>query len=95
MDVELRGLANVKESSVSFLGTKVEVKMKKAEVGSWAKLDVPRTVAAPVKEPTPEPKVQDVTEEVDDLDLDDLEIVASKPTLSKEASAGRTDAEII
>ena len=51
--------------------------------------------AAPVKEPTPEPKVQDVTEEVDDLDLDDLEIVASKPTLSKEASAGRTDADII
>ena len=27
------------------MGTKLEVKMKKGEAGSWAKLDIPRPVA--------------------------------------------------
>ena len=35
-------IITVKESSVSFLGTKQEIKMKKAEPGAWAKLDIPK-----------------------------------------------------
>ena len=43
-------------------------------------------------EKEPEKKVED---SVDTLDLDDLDFSVSKPTLSAEASAGRTDAQII
>jgi len=42
MDIELRGIITVEETTANFLGTKVEIKMKKAEPGSWAKLDIPR-----------------------------------------------------
>ena len=35
-------IISVKESSASFLGTKQEIKMKKAEPGAWAKLDIPK-----------------------------------------------------
>ena len=35
-------IITAKESSVSFLGTKQEIKMKKAEPGAWAKLDIPK-----------------------------------------------------
>ncbi|KAJ8966194.1 hypothetical protein NQ317_015414 [Molorchus minor] len=46
LDMELRGIINVEESQVSMYGTKVEIKMKKAEPGSWVKLGDP--VAQPV-----------------------------------------------
>jgi len=72
-------------------GTKIEIKMKKAEPGSWSRLDIPRPVTKTV-EKEPEKKVED---SVDALDLDDLDFSVSKPTLSAEASAGRTDAQII
>ncbi len=68
--------------------------MKKAEVGSWSRLDVPKVVA-PKKEKTPEPKVEEVADDVDDLDLDDIGVLSTKATLSKEASGGRTQADII
>lgn len=32
------------ETTASFLGTKIEVKMKKSEAGSWSKLNFPRQV---------------------------------------------------
>ena len=31
--------------TANMMGTKLEVKMKKGEAGSWAKLDIPRPVA--------------------------------------------------
>jgi CCR4-NOT transcriptional regulation complex NOT5 subunit len=34
----------VSESTASFFGTKVEVKMKKSEPSSWAKLNFPKQV---------------------------------------------------
>ena len=37
-DLELRGVVDVAQSSVSMLPTKVEIKLRKAEPGSWAKL---------------------------------------------------------
>ena len=75
------------------LGTKVEIKMKKAEAGSWSKLFIPRQK---VEQPKIIDKVEDkIEDQVDALDLDDLEYNAQNVTLSKEASGGRTQAEII
>lgn len=86
----------VEECSVSFLGTKVEVKMKKAEPGGWARLDIPKPAAPTTEVQKQEPKaMQQLADDVDDLDLDDLEILPTKAVLSKEASGGRTDREII
>ena len=42
-----------------------------------------------------EPKVEVVDDDTDDLDLDDLDLTPMKAQLSKEASNGRTDQEII
>merc|ERR1712215_667055 len=44
LDVELKGVVEVESTTSSMLGTKVEIKMKKAEPGSWAKLDIPKPV---------------------------------------------------
>ena len=38
MDIELCGIVTVEETTANFLGTKVEIKMKKDERGSWAYL---------------------------------------------------------
>ncbi|CAH2076584.1 unnamed protein product, partial [Iphiclides podalirius] len=70
LDLELRGVIDVQKSSASMLGTKVEIKLKKAEPGAWSKLDFPRT----------EPKKQTVhsvqLDERDDLvDLSSVEAV--------------------
>lgn len=46
LDLELRGVVDVTQSSVNMLPTKVEIKLRKAEVGSWAKLDFPRATEA-------------------------------------------------
>eukprot|EP00093_Oithona_nana_P009083 09083.XXX_24134_22748_1 [CDS] Oithona nana genome sequencing. len=94
MDIELRGMISIEESKASFLGTKVEIKMRKAEAGSWSKLDIPQEIVEK-KESTPEPQVEDIDDDLDDFDLDDLDISAKKIGLSKEASGGRTDKEII
>ena len=44
LDLELKGVVEVEASKVSMMGTKLEVKMKKAESSSWAKLNIPREV---------------------------------------------------
>ena len=87
-------MISIEESKASFLGTKVEIKMRKAEAGSWSKLDIPQEIVEK-KESTPEPQVEDIDDDLDDFDLDDLDISAKKIGLSKEASGGRTDKEII
>ncbi|CAH1227600.1 CHORDC1 [Branchiostoma lanceolatum] len=43
-DVVLRGMIDVEKSCVNLLGTKVEVKLRKLEPGSWAGLDMPGEV---------------------------------------------------
>merc|ERR1712228_1038357 len=95
LDVELKGVVEVESTSSSMLGTKVEIKMKKAEPGSWAKLDIPREKMAVVEKKKEEPKVEVVDDDFDDLDLDDLDLTPMKAQLSKEASNGRTNHEII
>jgi len=92
LDLELAGIIDVKQTTATMAGTKVEVKMKKAEPGSWSKLFFPREVKQEVKE---EPKTAPVTEKIDALDLDDLDLTPQRSRLSNEASGGRSGADIL
>lgn len=47
------------------LATKVEIKLKKAEPGSWSKLDFPKT--EPKKEATPPPQQAEIEDDCVDL----------------------------
>ncbi|CAH0714499.1 unnamed protein product, partial [Brenthis ino] len=72
MDLELRGVVDIDKSSVSMMGTKVEIKLKKAEPGAWSKFDFPRT------EPKKENKQPEVlVEEDDSVDLSTVEAIHS------------------
>lgn len=64
---------NVESTSASMMPSKVEIKLKKAEPGAWAKLDFPR--AAPKQAPA-QPQVQQV-EEDDLVDLSTVEAIQS------------------
>lgn len=75
LDVELRGVVNVEESSVNMLPTKVEIKLKKSEPGSWAKLETAHPTVAKEKIIAAQPetdKEQTITAQVDAVDLSDL-----------------------
>lgn len=73
LDLELRGVVNIEKSSASMLSTKIEIKLKKAEPGSWSKLDFPRT--EPKKE---EVKPQEANPADDDYeDLSTVEAIHS------------------
>ena len=89
LDLELKGVVDVEASKASMLGTKLEVKMKKAESISWSKLDIPRVVKKDEKKAEEEANalLEMAKEEpvVDALDLDDLDITPQKFELSKEA----------
>ncbi|KAJ8869280.1 hypothetical protein PR048_030852 [Dryococelus australis] len=71
LDLELRGVVDVVGSTLSMLPTKVEVILRKAELGSWSKLDFPRLVAATQHPATPAPTPQ-VSVQDDLVDLSDL-----------------------
>ncbi|KAG4080204.1 hypothetical protein HA402_008275 [Bradysia odoriphaga] len=72
LNLELRGVIDVAQTKVQFLGTKVEISLAKAEPGSWAKLDFPKPV-----QPAPSmPVTTNVDTKSDpdsDVDLDDIE----------------------
>ncbi|XP_077295224.1 cysteine and histidine rich domain containing protein [Arctopsyche grandis] len=73
MDLELQGIINIEESSAEMFGTKVEIKLRKAELGSWRDLNFPRII---LKEVEVEAVVNDTnghTSEDDCVDLDDVE----------------------
>ncbi len=83
LDLALCGLAKVEESKASMFGTKLEVVLRKAEAGSWAKLGrdlgeekVAAAVAAAeaAAEAAKEEEEGEGDAEVDVLDLDDLEL---------------------
>merc|ERR1711937_341262 len=94
LDLELRGIIDVEGTTCSMLGTKTEIKMKKAESGSWSKLDIPRQVVEEKKDEagmgqgnnsnnnSTNGNVEDV---VDALELDDIDLTPQRYTLSKEA----------
>ncbi|KRT81557.1 hypothetical protein AMK59_5843 [Oryctes borbonicus] len=70
LDAELNGIIDVQKSQVNMLGTKVEIKMKKAEPRSWPKLEYPKTSDS--KSQTNSPSVNDLTPKVEGVDLEDL-----------------------
>ncbi|XP_015522605.1 cysteine and histidine-rich domain-containing protein morgana [Neodiprion virginianus] len=75
LDVELRGVVNVEESSVNMLPTKVEIKLKKAEPGTWAKLETAnptKTIETPPVLQSESEKEESITAQVDAVDLSDL-----------------------
>lgn len=70
LDIELQGIVNVEQSSANMLPSKVEVKLRKAETGSWSKLNIPREM----KPETIENKknVTDLNAQIEAVDLSDL-----------------------
>lgn len=61
---------NVGQSSVNMLPTKVEIKLKKAEIGSWSKLDIPREIK-PENSKSKE-NVATLNTQIEAVDLSDL-----------------------
>ncbi|KPJ11167.1 Cysteine and histidine-rich domain-containing protein [Papilio machaon] len=82
LDLELRGVIDVERSSASMLGTKVEIKLKKAEPGAWSKLDFPRT--EPKKETVPATVAQ-VEDKDDVVDLSSVEAITPMNNLNLSA----------
>ncbi|CAG2057053.1 unnamed protein product, partial [Timema podura] len=74
LDLELRGMVNVSHSSASMLPTKLEVKLRKAEPGSWSKLDFPRQQMTKTEQETckPAPTTEEVANDLDMVDLRDI-----------------------
>ncbi|KAK3923834.1 Cysteine and histidine-rich domain-containing protein [Frankliniella fusca] len=73
LDMELMGVVDVDQSSVSMLGTKIEVKLKKAEVGAWKNLHIPKTsVEASSTDVKEENNSASLESRVDAVDLSDL-----------------------
>ena len=54
------------------LQTKLEVKLRKAEPGSWSKLDFPSPAASEAAEQAQTATLEDAVPEVDAVDLSDL-----------------------
>lgn len=79
IDLELRGIVRVEESTVQMLGTKVEISLPKAEPGSWPKLEMPKKkVTKPEPKQEPPKKVEKIEANDSDVDLDDLEMTGMK-----------------
>ncbi|XP_034187831.1 cysteine and histidine rich domain containing protein [Osmia lignaria lignaria] len=70
LDLELRGVVDVTQSSVNMLPTKVEIKLKKAEPGSWPKLNFPRASEAEAEEN--QQNDENISAQVQAVDLSDL-----------------------
>ncbi|XP_067215137.1 cysteine and histidine-rich domain-containing protein morgana [Linepithema humile] len=70
LDIELRGIVDVEQSSVSMLPTKVEIKLKKANLGSWSKLDIPRETNSETSESREDAAI--LNTQIDAVDLSDL-----------------------
>ncbi|KAG0726417.1 Cysteine and histidine-rich domain-containing protein [Chionoecetes opilio] len=74
LDVELRGLIDVEQSSVSLAATKVEIKLRKAEPCSWRDLIVAKKKAVPSVNKTDDEKAEcgNLEQQVEAVDLSDL-----------------------
>lgn len=57
---------------MSMYGTKVEIKLKKAEPGAWSKLYVQKMVQDPVENKSKGPVGDRLAMQVEAVDLDDL-----------------------
>ncbi|KAF7417587.1 hypothetical protein HZH68_000240 [Vespula germanica] len=70
LDIELKGIIDVVQSSVTMLPTKVEIKLKKAEPGSWSCLDIPRILDNQENESIQ--NEEQISSKIDAVDLSDL-----------------------
>ncbi|XP_073815132.1 cysteine and histidine rich domain containing protein [Musca autumnalis] len=89
LDLELRGIIDVENTTAHMYGTKLEITMPKAEPGSWAKLDFPREkLPPPVKLGQQVPQKNSGTggDSDDDFNLDDIESISHGVTLTELAS---------
>lgn len=70
-DMELRGIVSIEESSVLMTPTKVEIKLKKKEAGSWSKLEFPRQEGSVGNEGDKQQSqtVSSITSQVESVDL--------------------------
>ncbi|XP_078037174.1 cysteine and histidine rich domain containing protein [Augochlora pura] len=69
-DLELRGVVDVAQSSVSMLPTKIEIKLRKSECGSWPKLYFPRVDKTEIEETVNNDET--INAQVEAVDLSDL-----------------------
>lgn len=58
-------------SQLSMYGTKVEIKLKKAEPGAWSRLEIPRPVP-PANTVKQQGTLEEITPQVEAVDLSDL-----------------------
>jgi len=72
LDVELWGVVDVAHSVASMLPTKLEVKLRKGEPGSWSKLDIPHQTAIEANAQPASAAMEQLVPEVDAVDLSDL-----------------------
>jgi len=85
LDSELCGVVDVENCSCSMMGTKLEIKMKKANPGSWSKLEIVKAVVKPIEPEVDEGVVTESECQVDALDLDDIDLSPRKFQLSDNA----------
>ncbi|XP_022193679.2 cysteine and histidine-rich domain-containing protein 1 [Nilaparvata lugens] len=75
-DIELRGVVDVAKSSVAMTPAKVEIKLRKAEPGSWSQLEFPRSSEPPPKKSSEatstSTSTSNLASRVDAVDLSDL-----------------------
>jgi len=73
LDVILNGIVDVAQSAVTMAPTKIEVKLRKAEVKSWGKLGVVKPQEETLTNGKPEEDAtENITQKVDVVDLSDL-----------------------
>lgn len=87
LETELRGIIDMNDCSCTMMGTKMEIKMKKAEIGLWTKLEAPKIAKPESKVVEPEVVTEDLR--VDALDLEDVDFSTPKLQLSEAARATR------
>lgn len=64
-------IVDVEASQLSMYGTKVEIKLKKAEPGAWSKLEIPRALPT-ANTSKKEGNLEEITPQVEAVDLSDL-----------------------
>ncbi|XP_045132806.1 cysteine and histidine-rich domain-containing protein-like isoform X2 [Portunus trituberculatus] len=72
LDVELRGIVDVQQSSVNLAATKVEIKLRKAEPSSWRTLIIEKALPSENKTDDEKAKCEELEQRVDAVDLSDL-----------------------
>mgnify|MGYP000704617279 CR=1 FL=1 len=65
-------VVDIDQSAVSMFPTKLEVRLRKAEPGSWSKLDFPSPTAAEQSKPVETASMEELVPEIDAVDLSDL-----------------------